>query len=82
MMTAKMHQSKWEEQGGGRRTGRRQAGVQNQKQEPHTKMWGTIASPLVQSIKSYDLQFMFGDHVAPPSFNSQICCAAFFFFSR
>ena len=28
------------EAGGGRR--RRQAGVQNQKQEPHTKMWGKI----------------------------------------
>jgi len=29
-----------EEEAGGRRRRRRQAGVHNQKQEPHTKMWG------------------------------------------
>jgi hypothetical protein len=29
-----------EEAGGGRRSGRRAPGIQNQKQEPHTKLWG------------------------------------------
>jgi len=36
-----------EEEGGGRRAGgggqEEKAGVQNQKQEPHTKMWGMIS---------------------------------------
>ena len=36
---SKLCESRREEAVGGR-TGRRQAGVQNQNQEPHTKMWG------------------------------------------
>ena len=36
--------------GGGGRRRRRQAGVHNQKQEPHTKMWGKNSSAIPNSM--------------------------------
>ena len=36
--------------GGGRRSrGRRRPGIQNQKQEPHTKLWGTKPSKILEN---------------------------------
>ena len=37
--------------GGGAEAGRRRDGTQNQKQEPHTKMWGTKTFYLVVELK-------------------------------